>query len=237
MNYVWAGASDVGRVRTQNEDSFYPTFDGAGDGPLLVAVADGMGGHAAGEIASRIAIDTVGHPVKEDADPHTMVQAANDAVLEAVGNDPTLAGMGTTLSMALLEPGGTARVGHVGDSRIYLLRGGKLRRVTVDHTVVAEMVAMGQIRPDEEAQHPQRHLLTRALGMRDVGIFATEEALESGDRLLLCSDGLTEMVTEPQIVALITGNSPSEAVWRLVEAANAAGGVDNTTALVVDAAE
>lgn len=238
MRYSWAIESHVGLVRSGNEDSFAPDNDGAGEGPVVIAVADGMGGHTAGEVASRLAIEAATAEGFEPAlDPVARVESANAAVSDAVAADPQLAGMGTTLTLGVFHADGSLRIAHVGDSRAYLLRGGNLRQITVDHTLVAELVAGGILTPEQARTHPRRHMVTQSIGMPEVRIDTIEEHLEPGDRVLLCSDGLTIMV-EDAAVARILGDaaSPSEAAWNLVTAANAAGGHDNTTVAVVDVA-
>lgn len=236
--YVWATASHVGHVRNGNEDAVSPDSDGAGTGPLLVAVADGMGGHVGGEVASRLAIDAAaGAPAASDIEPRLRVEAGNAAVVDASRDNPDLAGMGTTLTLALFDEEGQMRIGHVGDSRLYLLRDGSLQQITVDHTWVTEMQRRGQLSSEQAANHPRKHLLTRVLGMTQVEIDETQIPLQGGDRVLVCSDGLTTMLDDEAVAAiLIEAETPSDAAWALVEAANAAGGYDNTTVAVVDVA-
>jgi serine/threonine protein phosphatase PrpC len=237
MNYSWATATHVGHVRAGNEDSVHPDTDGSGEGPLLIAVADGMGGHVAGEIASRVAIEAASAEPADVLTPGERVGAANDAVIQAVRDDASLAGMGTTLTLGIFDEDGTLHIGHVGDSRIYLLRDGYITQVTTDHTLVNEMVARGQLTPLQAQTHPRRHLLTRVIGMADVDAEEIERQLQPGDRVLLCSDGLTTMIPDYQIAEILhTSASPTEAAWSLVEAANSAGGMDNTTVAVVDVA-
>ena len=163
MKFSWATATDPGRVRDQNEDSVWPPSgcDETAE-PMVVAVADGMGGHAGGEIASRTAIETA---TSVGGGPLVRVQAANLAVLDAASRRPRLAGMGTTLTLALLDPVGTAEFAHVGDSRGYLLREGSLTHVTDDHSYVAEMIAAGRMTPEEAEVHPYRSVVTRAVGL------------------------------------------------------------------------
>ena len=234
MRYVWAAASHVGLVRRSNEDSVFPPSGGKGPGPIVVAVADGMGGHAAGDVASSVAIEAA-TSADGDATVAGRVRAANDAVLAEVERDPRLAGMGTTLTLAIFDEHGSIHIGHVGDSRAYLLRDGHLRQLTDDHTLVAEMAALGQIRPDQVDKHPKRHFLTRALGMPGIGIDEVTMTVYPGDRLMLCSDGLTGMVASAEIAQILGSmQSPEPAAWSLVEAANEAGGHDNTTVIVVD---
>ena len=191
-----------------------------------------MGGHVAGEVASRLAVNAA---AATDLPPADRVAAGNRAIREEVAREPSLEGMGTTMTLVTLEPEGTARFAHVGDSRAYLYRDGKLRQVTRDHTVAAEYVAQGRIAPEEAASHPQRHMLTRTLGLtRFVNVDEFELELEEGDRLLLCSDGLTEMVSDPQIAEVLEGKGVEEAAWRLIELANAAGGLDNISVIVIE---
>lgn len=233
MRYIWSAASHQGMVRQNNEDALYPNSSGEADGPVTLMVADGMGGHVAGEVASRLAVNAA---ASVDLDPLDRVAAGNRAIREEVAREPGLDGMGTTLTLVTLSPEGTAWFAHVGDSRGYLLRDGELRQVTQDHTVAAEYVSLGQISPDEAAAHPQRHMLTRTLGLtRFVNVDQNKVELEPGDRILLCSDGLTEMVPDSRIAEALTGSTPEEVVWNLVDMANAAGGVDNISVIVAEA--
>jgi serine/threonine protein phosphatase PrpC len=230
MRLVIGAATDVGRVREGNEDA-YLVDDAMG----LVAVADGMGGHRAGEVASATALEalraaiTSGRPLRES------IQDANEAVFRKSLTDNSLRGMGTTLTAGTLASGGTLLVGHVGDSRAYLLHDGELKQVTVDHSLVEELVREGRLTADEAAVHPQRSIITRALGVDasvDVDVYPVE--LAPGDRLLLCSDGLTGMVQADEIAATLRReDDPTRAATQLVDAANAAGGEDNITVVVV----
>jgi PPM family protein phosphatase len=223
-------ATDVGRVRDGNEDA-YLVDDAMG----LIAVADGMGGHRAGEVASATALEalraaiTGGRPLRES------IEDANDAVYTKSLTDTSLRGMGTTLTAGTLVAGDTVLVGHVGDSRAYLLHDGELRQVTNDHSLVEELVREGRLTADEAAVHPQRSIITRALGVDasvEVDVYPVE--LVPGDRLLLCSDGLTGMVAPDDIAATLRRESdPTRAAAQLVDAANAAGGEDNITVVVV----
>ena len=231
MRYLWATATHQGMVRDSNEDSVFPKSSGESDNEVLVIVADGMGGHVAGEVASRLAINAA---ASTDVDPADRVAAGNRAIREEVARDPSLEGMGTTMTLLEIEDG-VATLGHVGDSRAYLLRDGELRQLTEDHTVAAEYVAKGQLTPDEAATHPQRHMLVRTLGLtRFVNVDEVKLDLAPGDRILLCSDGLTEMVRDGAIASTLGEGTPDEVVWRLVEMANDAGGVDNITTVVVE---
>jgi serine/threonine protein phosphatase PrpC len=234
MRYVWATATHKGMVRDKNEDSVFPTSSGEATDEVLAIVADGMGGHVAGEVASRIAINAA---ASSDLAPADRVAAGNRAIREEVARDPGLEGMGTTMTLLDVEDG-IATIAHIGDSRAYLLRGGELRQVTEDHTVAAEYVAQGQLSPEDAAAHPQRHMLLRTLGLtRFVNVDEVKIDLTPGDRVLLCSDGLTEMVRDGAIGKILADGSPDEVVWDLVETANEAGGVDNITVVVVEVLE
>lgn len=232
MRYQWAVASHQGRLRTNNEDSAYPGTSGSGFAPFVAMVADGMGGHVAGETASRIAVDTA---VSVDGPVQARIRAGNTAILEEVSRRPELAGMGTTLTLVEIGKDAVARFGHVGDSRAYLLRKGGMRQLTEDHTIVAEYVRAGKLTPEEASDHPQRNMITRALGLvPEVEVDTFILGLRVHDRILLCSDGVNSMLGDAAIAAALDDSTPEEAVWALVEAANKAGGHDNITAVVVD---
>jgi protein phosphatase len=234
MRYVWAVATHQGMVRDNNEDAVFPASAGDETDRALLIVADGMGGHVAGEVASRISINAA---ASSELDPSDRVAAGNRAIREEVARDPSLEGMGTTMTLLSIEMS-TATIGHIGDSRAYLLRDGQLSQLTEDHTVAAEYVAMGQMEPKEAATHPQRHMLTRTLGLtRFVNVDEVKVDVVAGDRFLLCSDGLTEMVPDDVIADIVGRRTPEEAVWELVEEANDAGGVDNITVCVVEAVD
>ena len=225
--------TDVGLVRRRNEDSFLVR-------ERLFAVADGMGGHRGGNVASSLALDTVATTVPATGataeDLVDAVRSANGAVLERALADPELEGMGTTLT-AMLMRGDEGLVAHVGDSRAYLFRDGELRQVTEDHTLVRRMVVEGRLTPEEAEVHPARSILTRALGVEpEVDVDREAVSLRDGDRLLLCTDGLTGMVPEEGIRETLRREpDPQAAADALVAAAVAAGGEDNVTVLVLDA--
>jgi protein phosphatase len=163
------------------------------------------------------------------------IQAANDAIVDAAIEDRSLFGMGTTITMAEVDPEGTATIAHVGDSRAYLLHLGVLEQITEDHTIVAEYLAAGKIRPEDIANHPHRSMITRALGLMGyVEVDTFTRQLLSGDRLLLCTDGLNSMVSDERIERYLQAPTPDDAVWDLIEAANAAGGHDNVSLIVID---
>jgi protein phosphatase len=233
MKYLWATATHKGMVRETNEDSVFPTSSGESADKVVLIVADGMGGHVAGEVASRIAINAAA--AASDLEATDRVAAGNRAIREEVARDPGLEGMGTTMTLLTIEEE-MATIGHIGDSRAYLMREGELTQLTDDHTVAAEYVAQGQLTREEAARVPQRHMLLRTLGLtRFVNVDEIKLDVLPGDRILLCSDGLTEMVSDDDISKTVGGGSPDEVVWELVEMANDAGGVDNITVIVVEA--
>ncbi|MDX1447696.1 MAG: PP2C family serine/threonine-protein phosphatase [Acidimicrobiia bacterium] len=232
MKYRWAVATHPGNVRPGNEDSAWPRSSGSGEGPVLVMVADGMGGAVAGEVASSLAVETAR---ESDGDLAERVLDANQAILDEVDRRPELRGMGTTLTLFQLSPDGLARFAHVGDSRAYLFREDELTQLTEDHTVVNMYLRTGAIAPEEAANHPQRSLITRAVGLTpDLDVDTGNLSLQAGDRLLLCSDGVNGMIDDDEIASALRAESSEEAAWLLVEKANLAGGHDNITALVVD---
>lgn len=234
MKFTYATGTNQGRVRDTNQDSVYPESGGRTEEALLVAVADGMGGHSGGEVASRDAMDAAVGLAGEQPKVDERIHAANEAVLSHAQADWNLAGMGTTMTLAQLTSDGTLTIGHVGDSRAYLMRDGVLRQLTEDHTFVAEQIRAGRLDPDEARTHPRRSMLTRAVGLsRDLAVDVIEERVTSGDRLLLCSDGLSSMVVDPDIAAVMDDGTPEEAVWALIEAANQAGGHDNISVAIV----
>lgn len=244
------GLTHVGRQRQHNEDSFLVEGDAR-----LFLVADGMGGHAAGEIASRIAVDSISefilHSKEEDGTwPHAYdeqyrrstnrlmaaVRMANTRVLEAMRKDARLRGMGTTVVAALADDDNLMSFAHVGDSRAYLIRNGQLSRITNDHSWVFEQVQAGMLTEAEAEKHPLRNVITRALGgALTVSPDATEVEAQPGDVFLLCSDGLTGMVPEDEILRVVTENENNleKACEQLIETANERGGVDNITAILV----
>ena len=228
---MWGARSDVGCVRPHNEDSYLV------QSPLF-CVCDGMGGHAAGEVASSIAVETIAKTAPQSADAARLaaaVEAANAAVIEAALNGLGKPGMGCTATCAYIE-NETLAIAHVGDSRAYLLHEGTLIRVTRDHSYVEELVDAGEITADEARVHPNRSVITRALGS-DPAMYADHFTLhiEEGDRLILCSDGLSSMIPDSDIENIATQSSTAQiCVDNLVDAALAAGGHDNVTVVVVD---
>jgi protein phosphatase len=240
MRLVFAAATDVGRMRKNNEDSYLSSQP-------VAAVADGMGGHSAGEVASAIAIEELaalggrGPWENETAATDDLKQAilrANRRIREMAASDRKLNGMGTTL-VALLEDGDMVHVANVGDSRGYLLRQGELSQVTVDHSLVQELVDDGRLSPEDAERHPQRSVITRALGIDpEVEFDLFTYKLQVGDRLLLCSDGLSDVVEPAQIrKVLLRIPSAQRAARELIGVANEQGGPDNITVIVVDAVD
>ncbi len=248
---TWAVRSDPGLKRTSNEDS-YSTRSDVG----LFVVADGMGGHVAGEVASRVAVEAIEAFIQETAgadknrtwpfpfDPAVSLEAnrlraafrlANRKIASAIADSQDLRGMATTASAVLLGPQG-ASVAHVGDSRVYVLRSGKLEQITHDHSWVEEQVRAGTLTPTAARQHPWRNVVTRALsGGEDPEVDVTEVMPRPGERYLLCSDGLFTVVPDGRIAELLGDmKAPLDAIaGALVAAANDAGGPDNITALIL----
>jgi serine/threonine protein phosphatase PrpC len=230
----YAIRSDVGLLREGNEDAAYA-------GPRLLAVADGMGGHAAGEVASAAAISAIAR-LDDDVPGNDLLDALADAVTEAnhalhdmVAADPAIEGMGTTLT-AMLWSGSRMALVHIGDSRAYLLRGREFHQITHDHTLVQTLVDEGRISPDDAATHPQRSMLLRALdGRADVEPDLSLREVRAGDRYLLCSDGLSGVVSEETLhKTLATVGDLDEVVLQLIELAIRGGGPDNITCIVAD---
>jgi protein phosphatase len=260
------GITDPGKVRTSNEDHFLiaelartiwvrqsslrqPDAQSGSNWGHLFLVADGMGGHQAGEVASSLAVTTIEaflpvlkrysnlQPSDEPAvikDLQTAFRQADARIIEESAHHPDRAGMGTTLTMAFVS-GWKLFVVHAGDSRCYLWRNGVLQQLTQDHTLVGELARRGAIQPDEVSQHRLRHLVTNVLGGGQAGVRAEVQKidLEPGDRILLCSDGLTDMLDDEHLAAILSAEEqPQPACERLVAEANAEGGQDNITAVV-----
>ena len=231
--------TDVGRARSGNEDSYFC-------GRTVFAVADGLGGHQGGEVASAAAVEPLAAlDGREFAEPGEAAEAlaaaireGNAAILERAAGDPGLWGMGTTVTAAALAGERHLQLAHVGDSRAYLLRDGSLEQLTTDHTVVGELVRRGRLTPEQAAIHPERSILTRAVGLDPRVPVDTPDPLElhDGDQVLLCSDGLTEAVDDDRIAELLSAAAAGDAACRsLIDAANAAGGPDNITVVLLRA--
>jgi serine/threonine protein phosphatase PrpC len=249
VQIVSGGVTNVGRVRTNNEDSFRIV-----EPMSLYILSDGMGGEAHGEIASAMAVDVVvKHCSETEVDPamtifadmpsawsektrrlSSAVHLANKTIFDSAQKHPEQRGMGATITAAWLD-GSRLSIAHVGDSRAYLLRSGSLQQLTSDHSLVAEQVRRGILTPAEAERSDMQSVLLRALGAhQEIEVDSEEHTLFGGDVLLLCSDGLTRMVTEPEIAGTLQAEpDPSRASERLVELANEQGGADNITAIVV----
>jgi PPM family protein phosphatase len=231
----FAARSDRGLIRGNNQDSVYA-------GPRLLAVADGMGGHAAGDVASKVVIAALEH-LDDDAPSGDMLQALREAVFdgsehlrEVIRESPQLEGMGTTLT-AILFAGGRLALCHVGDSRAYLVRDGQLSQITHDDTFVQTLIDDGRITPEEANSHPQRSLLLRALNGQDVEPDLSMREARAGDRYLLCSDGLSGVVSEETMAEALGDPDPQSTADRLIELALRSGGPDNITVIVADVVE
>jgi protein phosphatase len=250
MKITYQAITDVGRKRKGNEDSLFVNAD-----QHLFVVADGMGGHAAGEIASRVAVDSINEFVcltggdEEITWPFgldesisydgnrlkTAIRFANRKVLEVMKEKAEYEGMATTVAAVLVD-GDTANLGHVGDSRVYLARGGEVKQLTSDHSWVNEQIQTGVLSADQARSHPLRNVVTRALGGKpDLQVDMQALKLEKGDLLLLCSDGLTTMLTDDEIAGILgeDGTDVEKAARALVAAANNKGGEDNITVLLL----
>lgn len=235
----WAARTDVGRARDRNEDAYF-------GGEHVFAVADGLGGHNAGDVASHLAIESLRSLDARASSAASgslagaltkAVHDANRAVYERAQADAKVRGMGTTLTAVAIADG-SIHLAHVGDSRCYLLRGGSISQLSRDHTLVARMVAEGKLTAEQAEAHPQRSILTRALGAEpEVDVDSLEIPFLPGDRLLLCSDGLSSVIDEERIRSVIADSKePDETCRRLVDEANMRGGPDNITVLLIEMA-
>jgi protein phosphatase len=229
-----AGQTDTGRRRLRNEDAFICE-------PPLFAVADGMGGARAGEIAAGLAaaaLEEGGAETRGAEGVAALIVEANRRIWERSLSDPNTAGMGTTVTAALVDAGaGTVAIGHVGDSRAYLLRKGSIEQLTTDHSLVAELVQSGVLTPEEAERHPQRSAITRALGTEaTVEVDGFTVVAEPGDVFLICSDGLSSMLSDDEMAVAIegAGGDPQDGAEALIRAANDRGGEDNVTVVLFE---
>ncbi|MEE9133974.1 MAG: Stp1/IreP family PP2C-type Ser/Thr phosphatase [Gemmatimonadota bacterium] len=246
MKWIYAGKSDIGKVRQGNEDSLFAD----GERGVFI-VADGMGGHVAGEVASKIVAETVGPGVSRAIEEGLggaelerraieLIAEANRVILERADSEPEKRGMGTTLTLLTMVPENGYLINQVGDSRGYLLRDGVLSQVTRDHTVVQQQVDRGALTPEQARDHPLSHILTRALGTEsNVEADTYNDSMQPGDIFLLCSDGLSGMLTDEAIKEIVSRPTGSlqEIADALIDGANAAGGTDNITAVLVKVTE
>jgi PPM family protein phosphatase len=232
-----ASASDTGRKRTRNEDAYVSR-------PPLFAVADGMGGARAGEVAARLAaaaLEEAGTGTQGEEGVTSLIEEANRRIWERAVTDPATSGMGTTVTAALVdESSGRVAIGHVGDSRAYLFRADALEQLTTDHSLVAELVQSGVLTPEEAERHPQRSAITRALGTEpSVRVETFTVAAEDGDLFLLCSDGLSVMLGDEEVAEALDSadRDPARAAAQLIAAANDHGGEDNITVVLFELLE
>lgn len=240
---LYAAKTDVGKVRPQNEDSCLAEI---GDAYALFIVADGMGGHLAGEVASQMAVLGVSercrkyHTTMEEGMMllRRCVSETNRDIYIKSQQDEKDSGMGTTITCAIIRDG-VMSIAHVGDSRLYLLRKNELTQVTKDHSYVAELVRLGHITEEEAQRHPQRNVITRALGGESIVKVDTDELkVRAGDIILICSDGLTNYVFGKRLSKLLSGRkSPDDKAKALIKEALDAGGSDNITAVIIEVEE
>ena len=233
MKLLVHGKTDKGLVRKENEDAFCIEKDLG-----LLAIADGMGGHASGEVASKMAIEILKDSLKKEGEPlpdrlNSGVKLANKSIYDASHSQSRLNGMGTTLT-ALQLNGNRLSIAHVGDSRAYLFRGGVIEQITDDHTIVSEQVARGMMTREEAARSDMRNILSRALGIApEVDVDIEELTVSEGDQLVLCSDGLSELISDDEILSEVqSSNRPEIVCDELVNLAIQRGGEDNITVIV-----
>ena len=233
-------ATDVGQKRKMNQDYVFVSENPVGNLPNLFVVADGMGGHNAGDYASSHAVQTLVDEIRRDADFNPIkvirhaIETANTEILERSRREEHLRGMGTTIVVCTVV-GHYAYVANVGDSRLYVIQG-EIHQVTKDHSLVQEMVRMGEIKPEEARNHPDKNIITRAVGVSEkVKIDIFERQLRAGEYIILCSDGLTNMVEDSVILQILHGaGSLSDKAERLIELANKNGGKDNITVIIIE---
>lgn len=232
--------TDIGKRRSANQDYVYASDQPVGNLPNLMIVADGMGGHNAGDLASRYTVESMLEYIKTASEkrPIPLISAAihhaNELVIEKARSDKKLEGMGTTVVAAAVKDG-YLYVANVGDSRLYLIDQ-EIEQITRDHSLVEEMIRVGELQRKDARSHPDRNVITRAIGVRTpVRIDFFDVKLEEGDRILLCSDGLTTMVEDEEILHIVKkSSSPKEAAQRLVTEANKNGGKDNISVIVAE---
>jgi len=240
------GKTDIGLVRKVNEDSFLCEKLPGTDDSYLYIVADGMGGHNAGEVASSMAVQEVASYIRQNIEIlelcdkeildliRNAIFCANDKVYKTSILNSNCLGMGTTLSMVLVK-GSTIYIGHVGDSRVYHIRGNEIERLTEDHSLVAELIKSGSIRPEDAKDHPQKNVITRALGTEyNIDPDVSQKDVENGDFILICTDGLSNVVNEEYMAyALVNTSDLNDSCELLINKAKESGGFDNITAVVI----
>ncbi len=239
----YAAGTDRGLVRETNEDSFN-VIPGSQEAPYVFIVADGMGGHNCGEIASRTAVEYISDYFAQNAGSYMnaedsgfalkkLVEAANQEVWEKSLETPETNGMGTTLTMAVIVDK-TVTIAHVGDSRLYLARSGEMRKVTDDHSYIEELVRKGSLTREEAEKHPGKNIITRAIGSSpELEVDILSLTMEADDMMVLCTDGLTNMLCEDEIFETAGNNQPEAACEQLIEAAKKHGGEDNVTVIII----
>ncbi len=236
---VYAG-TDIGQRRQVNQDYVYASMDAVGNLPNLFVVADGMGGHNAGDYASSCAVHVLVNTIKEDVNYNPVkimrhgIEAANLKILEESATSAERKGMGTTAVVATVV-GNYTYVANVGDSRLYVIHQG-IRQVTRDHSLVQEMVRMGELKEEEAINHPDKNIITRAIGAtEDVNADIFEVEIQQDEQILMCTDGLTNMVEDEEVLAIVRGREDLvERVEKLVERANENGGKDNITVIMIE---
>ena len=233
-------ASDIGQKRQVNQDFIFTSEDPVGNLPNLFVVADGMGGHNAGDFASRYGVSVLVETIKKDKNYNPVkimraaIEAANREVFRQAEADEAMAGMGSTMVVCTVV-GDYAYVANVGDSRLYLARPEELTQITQDHSLIAEMVRLGELSEEEGRHHPDKNIITRAIGTsEDIRVDFFDMKLEEGDRILMCSDGLTNMVDNGQIREVLEGSASEDSAKALVDRANENGGEDNVAVIVIE---
>lgn len=233
-------ATDIGRKRKMNQDFVFASAEPVGNLPNLFVVADGMGGHNAGDFASRYGVSVLVESVRKDENFNPVkvlrhaIEAANSHILEQAQRDPLMEGMGTTMVLVTIV-GSYAYVANIGDSRLYLAADETLSQVTQDHSMVMEMVRLGRLTAEEAKNHPDKNIITRAVGTAEkVRADFFEVRLEPGNQLLLCSDGLSNMVEEEDMLDILEDTACEEKAQALIDLANANGGRDNIAVIVVE---
>ncbi|MCC6095692.1 MAG: Stp1/IreP family PP2C-type Ser/Thr phosphatase [Bilifractor sp.] len=234
-------ATDIGQKRHMNQDFIYTSEKPVGNLPNLFVVADGMGGHNAGDFASRYGVSVLVETVRKDKNFNPVkvmrnaIEAANREVFSQSRSDAAMAGMGTTMVVCTVV-GGYAYIANVGDSRLYLAGRDTMTQITQDHSLIAEMVRLGELTPEEGRNHPDKNIITRAVGTNEeVKIDFFDVKLETGDQIMMCSDGLSNMVEDQRIYEILKGKDTEDKAQVLVDEANANGGKDNIAVIVVEA--
>ena len=239
-----AGKSDIGKVRTTNQDAYH--IGKISTDMAWSVVCDGMGGANGGNVASLVAVGAISanmdrnyNPEKPDSSIHNLITTAvinaNALVYQKSKQSPDLAGMGTTVVLTVMK-NDMAYIAHAGDSRAYHITNTQIRQITKDHTMVQYLIETGELTPEQAKEHPKKHLITRAVGVEEnISVDYNETELKKGDRVLICSDGLSNLVNEVEIQNIVNkNNSPADAIDQLIELANERGGNDNITVVIME---